>query len=171
MCSYVRLLVKITTVKAITDMEEDVEGMRCEHKAACCVTGTPISLQLAGSFDTVADLYRLTKKNTVHVLCTLTEESQSGGLAIYKPIEIDTITDENMETILKTFKFEITRVKSHYTLSDAKSDGKPISIDQTPDLKRKPESPLSSPGWASPKRRLRVSTTDEATSAGIERAE
>ena len=82
-CSYVRLLVKVTTPKAITETEDDVEGMRCEHKAACCVTGTPISLQVAGSFDTVADLYRLTKKNTVHVLCTLTEESKSGGLAIY----------------------------------------------------------------------------------------
>ena len=108
-CSYVRLLVTITTPKAITETEDNVDGMRCEQTAVCCVTSKPISLQLAGSFDTVADLYRLTKKNTVHVLCTLTEESNSTGLATYKPIKIYTITDEHMETLGKPSNSRLLR--------------------------------------------------------------
>ena len=94
-CSHVRFLVQITTPKAITEVQEQVDGMRCEHTAVCCITSNPISLKSAGSFDTVAPLYRLTKKNTVHVLCTPTGQENSTGLAVYSPLKLYAIQDED----------------------------------------------------------------------------
>ena len=163
-CSYIRFLLKITTPKAITEVKEGVDGMRCEHTAECCLTSTAISLQLAGSFDTVAALYRLTKKDSVHVLCTPTHKSNSAGLAVYKPTKIYVIAHENMDTLLKTFKFEVAQTKTHNMTPVEIS-----SVEKTPDIKSKSESRWSSPGWESPQRRLKVSKTDEATSAGIQR--
>ena len=70
---------------------------------------------------------------------------------------------EHMDTWLKTFKFEVAQTKSHYMTPVDTS-----FVESTPDIKRKSESPWCSLGWDSPQRRLKISKTDEATSAGIE---
>ena len=163
-CSYIRFLLRITTPKAITEVAEGVDGMRCEHTAECCLTSAAISLKLAGSFDTVAALYRLKKKDIVHVLCTSTHQTSSNNHAVYKPTKIYALAHENLDSLLKSFKFEVAQTKNHYMTPVETS-----SVEKTPDIKRKSESPWSSPGWDSPQRRLKVSKTDDATSAGIQR--
>jgi hypothetical protein len=119
----------------------------------------------AGSFNTVAPLYGLRKKDMVHVLCTTTGQSNAAGLVIYKPVKLYVIQDEDMNTVLKTFKFEVKQVKSHF---EKAVETEPTSLN-TPEKKRKAaENHMhSSPGWSSPPRRLKINTTDEAAAIGI----
>ena len=166
-CSNVRFLLTITTPKPITEVEAQVDGMRCEQTATCCVTSTPISLKLAGSFDTVAPLYSLTKKATIHVLCTPSGQTNSDGLDVYKPLKVYAIQDEDKATIFKAFKFEVKEVQTHFDKNvEEVSPG-----EETPKIKLKASEnqTFSSPGWSSPPRRLKISKTDEAASAGIQR--
>jgi len=124
-------------------------------------------LKLAGSFDTVAPLYSLTKKATIHVLCTPSGQTNSDGLDVYKPLKVYAIQDEDKATIFKAFKFEVKQVKSHFDKNvEEVSHG-----EETPEIKRKASEnqTFSSPGWESPPRRLKISKTDEAASAGIQR--
>ena len=140
--------------------------MRCEHTAVCCITSYPISLKSAGSFDTVALLYNLTKKNTVHVLCTPTGQVNSTGLAVYNPLKLYAIQDEDKETLVKAFKYEVAQVKLHFANKEVEN----LSFDEeTPNSKRKATDNhiFSSPGWSSPRRRLKISKTGKAVSAGI----
>ena len=107
----------------------------------------------------------LKKKDIVHVLCTPSGNSTSDDLPIYTPLKIYAIRDEDKETLLKAFKFEVAQVEAHF----AKSVDMATPLDRTPDVKRKAadNQTLSSPGWSSPKRRLKVSKTDDATNAGL----
>ena len=122
-------------------------------------------MKSAGSFDTVAPLYRLTKNNTVHVLCTPTGQKNFDGFDVYNPLKIYVIQDEDNETLLKTFKYEVGQVKAHFS---NKVEG--LSHDEkTPDNKCKATDNhlFSSPGWPSAARRLKICKTNEAAAAGI----
>ena len=164
-CWHVRFLIQITTAKAITEVQEHVDGMRCEHTAVCCITSTPISLKSAGSFDTVAPLFRLTKKNTVHVTCTPTGQQNADGIDVYNPLKIYTIQDEHKDTLLKAFKYEVEQVKIHF----GKKAEEVSQNEMTPESKRKATDNMvfATPGWNSPTRRLKIQKTDDAAGVGI----
>ena len=110
-------------------------------------------------------LFGLAKKDTVHVLCTPSGKNTSDDLPIYTPLKIYAIRDEDKDTLLKAFKFEVAQVQAHF----AKTVEFTSPQDRTPDVKRKAANnhTHSSPGWSSPPRRLKVSKTDDATQAGI----
>ncbi len=164
-CSHVRFLLKVTSSKPMTEVQDQVDGMRCQHTAECCLTSARLCLTLAGCFDAVAPLYALKKKDIVHVLCTPSGNCTSDNLAIYTPLKIYAIRDEDKDTLLKAFKFEVAQVEAHF----AKTVEMGSPHDTTPDAKRKAadNQTFSSPGWSSPPRRLKISKTDDATKAGL----
>ena len=164
-CSHFRFLLMITTPKPITELQHQVEGMRCQRTAECCVTFARLCLKLVGHFDAVAPMMGLKKKDIVHVLCTPSGNSTSDDLPIYAPRKIYAIRDEHKETLLKTFKFEVAQVEAHF----AKIVDMATPLDRTPDVKRKAadNQTLSSPSWSSPTRPLKISKTDDATNAGL----
>ena len=157
-CSYVRVLLRITSQLPDTQMQNGVDGMRCEHTAQCCISSTTIALVQTGSFDTVAPLYRLVKKNLVHAVCSFIPGKRSKDLPIFKPLKIYVFQDEDPDTVIKTFKFEVEQVREHFS----KSAVAPEAINATP-LK----AVHNSPGWSSPTRRLKVRKTDDASAAGL----
>ena len=81
----VRFLLKIASTAPSTKVEDDVEGMRCEQTAQCCISAADVTLALAGSFDTVSPLYHLKKKEIVHVLCSPTAKSSDDGTPTFRP--------------------------------------------------------------------------------------
>ena len=112
----------------------------------------------------MAPLFGLKKKDIVHVLCTPSGNCTSDDLPIYTPLKIYPIRDEDKDTLLKAFKFEVAQVQAHF----AKTVEMGSPLDRTPDVKRKAaDNHTSSPGWSSPKRRLKISKTDDATKAGL----
>jgi hypothetical protein len=98
-------------------------------------------------------------------LCTPSGNCTSDNLAIYTPLKIYAIRDEDKDTLLKAFKFEVAQVEAHF----AKTVEMGSPHDTTPDAKRKAadNQTFSSPGWSSPPRRLRISKTDDAAKAGL----
>ena len=84
---------------------------------------------------------------------------------VYNPLKIHTIEDEDKDTLLKAFKFEVEQVKIHF--------GKKVEDvshnEMTPDNKRKATDNMvfSTPGWNSPTRRLKIQKTDDAAGVGI----
>ena len=113
----------------------------------------------------MAPLFGLKKKDIVHVLCTPSGNCTSDDLPIYTPLKIYPIRDEDKDTLLKAFKFEVAQVQAHF----AKTVEMGSPLDRTPDVKRKAadNQTFSSPGWSSPPRRLKISKTDDATKAGL----
>ena len=164
-CTSFRFVVKIKSSKATTVMDETVDGMSCEHTAECCLSSDSICLKLAGCFDAVQPLFALKKKDMVHVLCTFTGHRNSEDLPIYTPLKIFAISDEDKNTVLKSFKYEVTQVQAHFGNS-AEIESPQMS---TPDMKRKTDDnrTFCSPGWSSPQRRLKIAKTDDATNAGL----
>ena len=164
-CSHLSFLLKVTTSTPITDVEDQVDGMRCQQTAECCLTSARLCLKLAGCFNAVAPLFGLKKKDIVHVLCTPSGICTSDDLPIYTPLKIYAIRDEDKDTLLKAFKFEVAQVQAHF----AKTVEMGSPHDRTPDVKRKAadNQTFSSPGWSSPPRRLKISKTDDATKAGL----
>ena len=75
------------------------------------------------------------------------------------------IQEEDMDTVLKTFKFEVKQVKSHF---EKAAEDESTSLN-TPEKKRKAaeNQTHSSPGWSSPPRRLKINKTDDAASVGV----
>ena len=98
-------------------------------------------------------------------MCTPSGNSTSDDLPIYTPLKIYAICDEDKDTLLKAFKFEVAQVQAHF----AKTVEMGSPLDRTPDVKRKAadNQTFSSPGWSSPPRRLKISKTDDATKAGL----
>ena len=87
------------------------------------------------------------------------------NLPVYTPLKIYAIRDEDKDTLLKAFKFEVAQVQAHF----AKTVELTSPHDGTPDVKRKSATihTHASPGWLSPPRRLNISKTDDATKAGL----
>ena len=101
----------------------------------------------------------------MHVLCTTKGQTNDTGLAIYKPLKIYVLRDEDMETVLKTFKFEAAEVRSHFQ----KQVDVVSAIPSTPEIKRKAamHEIFASPGWSSPPRSLKATKNDDAASVGV----
>ena len=159
-CSHVRLLLRITSPNPITNRQEGVDGMVCEQTAQCCISSTPIALIQTGSFDTVSALYRLSKKNLVHAVCSfIPGKVNKDTYAIYKPLNIYVFDDEDHDTVLKTFKFEVDQVREHFS-KDA------VAQQDTHTTPRKAQH--NSPGWSSPSRRLNIRKTMDASAAGLD---
>ena len=162
--SSVRLLVKITG-DSETNRDDNVDGMRCELKAQCCVSGSDIVLVMAGSFDTIRPLYCLQKRQIVHAVCTTRADKNSDDLVIFKPIRLYAFSQEHAESVVRAFKFEVEEARIHY----AKPAADP-NDDTASTLKRKVQDnhAKESTGWASPKRRLKPNKTADCTMAGIQ---
>jgi hypothetical protein len=161
-CNHVRLLLKITTVKACTTMEDGVDGMRCKQDAQCLVSLEKVTLTMAGSFDAVQPLYRLSKKQIVHALCS--PAGSDGDVPNFRPDRLYCIGDEDTNSVIKAFKFEVAQVKAHFH-----NEQEALELTGTPDMKRKAEEnqPLKSRRWASPQRRLKLAKTEDARDAGV----
>ena len=165
-CSHVRLLLRITGDKPSTDVQEDVDGMRCEQKGQCCISHADVALVQTGSFDTVAPLFRLRKRDMVHVICSLTARTEKSSAATFKPLKIYTFQEEDQDTVAKAFKYEVEQVRRHFQkVPEAIPD-----TEETPDIKRKIEAnqTRSSPGWSSPQRRLKLRKTTDASDVGVQ---
>ena len=139
--------------------------MRCQQEAECCLSSARLCLKLAGCFDAVAPLYGLKKKEFVHVLCTASGKRPNDNLPVCTLLKIYTIRDEDKDTLLKAFKFEVAQVQAHF----AKTVELTSPHERTPDAKRKVATnhTHASPSWSSPPRRLNISKTDDATKAGL----
>ena len=105
------------------------------------------------------------RNDIVHVLCTASGKRPNDNLPVYTPLNIYAIRDEDKDTLLKAFKFEVAQVQAHF----AKTVELTSSNERTPDNRRKAaiNHTHHSPGWSSPQRRLNISKTDDATKAGL----
>ena len=164
-CTTVRFLLKVASTAPSTKVEDDVEGARCEQTAQCCISAADVILALAGSFDTVSPLYRLKKKEIVHVLCSPTGKTSDDGTPTFRPLKIFAIDAEDASSMTKAFKFEVGEAKAQF----AKERQTMPDHSSTPDLKRKAaeNQQFASPRWASPPRRSKPQKTDDAKRAGV----
>ena len=95
----------------------------------------------------------------VHAVCSfIPGKVNKDNYAIYKPMNIYVFEDEDPDTVIKTFKFEVEQVREHFS----KAAVTPQASDATPQ-----KAQHNSPGWSSPPRRLKIRKTNDACAAGL----